>query len=52
MTANRGYDDPTRKYQSRELRDGVDVRRVPFSSFGKASVPVRAAVAHSLNLRA
>ncbi|MCA9293111.1 MAG: glycosyltransferase family 4 protein [Phycisphaerales bacterium] len=43
VTANRGYDDPSKKYASRELRDGVDVRRVPFSSFGKASVPVRAA---------
>lgn len=43
VTANRGYDDPSKKYIPRERRDGVDVRRVPFSSFGKASLPVRAA---------
>ncbi len=41
-TANRGYDDPSKRYQSREMRDGVDVRRVPFSSFGKSSIPLRA----------
>ncbi len=40
-TAARGYDDPSRKYASREMRNGVDVRRLPVSSFGKSSIPVR-----------
>ncbi|MFZ2648528.1 MAG: glycosyltransferase family 4 protein [Burkholderiaceae bacterium] len=39
--AARGYDDPSSKYPSRELRDGVDVRRLPLSSFGKSSIAVR-----------
>ena len=43
VTANRGYDDPSKRYDAREVRDDVEVRRVPWSSFGKASVPVRAA---------
>lgn len=42
ITADRGYDDPTKKYANREMRDGVDVRRVRWSSFGKKSIPVRA----------
>lgn len=37
----RGYDDPSRKYPSKETRDGVEVRRIPFSSFGKGSIKVR-----------
>jgi glycosyltransferase involved in cell wall biosynthesis len=37
----RGYDDPSQRYPSRELRDGVDVRRLPLSSFGKSSIAVR-----------
>lgn len=37
----RGYDDPSKKYPSREFRDGVDVRRLPLSSFGKSSIAVR-----------
>ncbi|QQS07798.1 MAG: glycosyltransferase family 4 protein [Phycisphaerales bacterium] len=36
-----GYDDPTRKYPRREALRGVDVRRLPFSSFGKGSITVR-----------
>ena len=40
-TANRGYDDPTRKYPQRELINGVDVRRLPLSSFGKKSIFTR-----------
>lgn len=42
ITANRGYDDPSVKYPPFELRDGVEVRRVPLSSFGKKSIPIRA----------
>lgn len=37
----RGYDDPSQKYQARELRDGVEVHRLPLSSFGKSSIAVR-----------
>jgi glycosyltransferase involved in cell wall biosynthesis len=37
----RGYDDPSRRYPSREMLNGVDVRRLPFSSFGKSSISVR-----------
>lgn len=40
-TANKGYDDPTVRYPSREMLRGVDVRRIPFSSFGKSSILVR-----------
>jgi glycosyltransferase involved in cell wall biosynthesis len=45
LTANRGYDDPSMQYRAREKHDGVDIRRLPFSSFGKASIPVRLAAA-------
>src|SRR5688572_2878042 len=41
FTANRGFDDPSRKYPSREVLDGVEVRRLPFGSFGKSSIALR-----------
>jgi colanic acid biosynthesis glycosyl transferase WcaI len=41
LTSARGYDKPSVHYPSRETRDGVEIRRVPFASFGKASIPVR-----------
>lgn len=41
--AARGYDDPSKVYPSREMRNGVDVRRLPLSSFGKSSIAVRLA---------
>ena len=40
-TASRGYDDPSEKYARRETIRGVDVRRVPLSSFGKSSIAIR-----------
>lgn len=40
-TASRGYDDSSRAYPRRELRNGVDVRRLPASSFGKKSIAIR-----------
>ncbi len=40
-TSARGYDDPSRRYPSREVHEGVDVRRLPLSSFGKSSIAVR-----------
>ena len=39
--ASRGYDDPSRKYPLRETRDGVEIRRLPLSSFGKKSIALR-----------
>ncbi|MEO1277685.1 MAG: glycosyltransferase family 4 protein [Planctomycetota bacterium] len=41
ITSSRGYDDPSVRYEPREVRDGVHIRRLPLSSFGKASIPVR-----------
>ncbi len=41
LTSARGYDDPTVQYAAHETRDGVEIRRLPFSSFGKASIPRR-----------
>ncbi len=41
LTANRGYNDPSSKYKSREVIDGVEIIRLPFSSFGKGSILVR-----------
>ena len=38
LAANRGYDDPSRKYERREQRDGVDIHRLPLSSFGKSTI--------------
>src|SRR5262245_29891635 len=40
-TANRGYDDPSVRYPAREVLHGVEVRRLPFSSFGKRSILTR-----------
>src|SRR5580704_7348759 len=37
-----GYDDPTQRYPKRENLHGVDVRRLPFASFGKKSILTRA----------
>ncbi len=43
LTSNRGYNDPRTVYPARETRDGVDVRRLPLSSFGKSSIAARLA---------
>jgi glycosyltransferase involved in cell wall biosynthesis len=40
-TSNRGYDDPDIRFPSRERRGGVEIRRLPLSSFGKTSIPIR-----------
>lgn len=42
-TSRRGYDDPSARYAWRERLHGVDVRRLPFSSFGKGAIAVRLA---------
>ena len=53
FAADRGYNDPARKYPARETRDGVEIRRLPLSSFGKGGgLPVRAAAALSLVVQA
>src|SRR5438477_8303351 len=39
--ANRGYEDPSRKYAPREMIHGVEVRRLPLSSFGKRRILTR-----------
>lgn len=41
-TANRGYEDPSIRYAPREVIRGVEVRRLPLSSFGKRSLLTRA----------
>lgn len=41
LTADRGYDDPTQRFPREETRDGVSVRRLRWSSFGKRSIAVR-----------
>jgi colanic acid biosynthesis glycosyl transferase WcaI len=40
-TSRSGYDDPTVTYPSKENIRGVDVRRLPLSSFGKSSILIR-----------
>ncbi|MFP4358836.1 MAG: glycosyltransferase family 4 protein [Puniceicoccaceae bacterium] len=39
--AERGYDDPRRKYPVCESIHGVHIKRLPWSSFGKQSIPLR-----------
>lgn len=41
LASGSGYDDPTVKYKKREIIDGVEIRRFPFSSFGKGSLLLR-----------
>jgi colanic acid biosynthesis glycosyl transferase WcaI len=41
FTSARGYDDPSVRYMPHEMRNGVTVRRLPLSSFGKSSIAVR-----------
>lgn len=41
VTSARGYESPDRKYPAKEVRDGVYIRRLPFSSFGKRSIAAR-----------
>jgi hypothetical protein len=41
LTADRGYDDPAQRFPRREWLGGAEVRRLPFSSFGKRSIGMR-----------
>lgn len=43
LTSANGYDNPKERYPIHEVRDGVMIRRLRFSSFGKKSIPVRVA---------
>lgn len=52
LTSNRGYEEPSRRYPSRETRGGVEVRRLPFCSFGKGRVLARVAGASSFTVQA
>ncbi len=45
LTSANGYNDPSIKYKPFEIIDGVEVKRLPFSSFGKKSLPIRALAA-------
>ncbi|MAE66238.1 MAG: hypothetical protein CMJ18_18360 [Phycisphaeraceae bacterium] len=40
-TSNRGYDDASVRYRTRENLDGVEIRRLPLSSFGKKWLKLR-----------
>lgn len=52
LTSNRGYDDPSLIYPRREVIDGVEVRRIPWTSFGKQSLPLRLLAGVSFTLQA
>ncbi|MGF1633614.1 MAG: glycosyltransferase family 4 protein [Phycisphaerae bacterium] len=41
LCSGRGYDDPTARYLPFEIRDGVEIRRIPFASFGKKTIAHR-----------
>ena len=43
LTSARGFDDPSVKYPHHEYIDGVEVVRMPFGSFGKATIAHRLA---------
>lgn len=41
LTADRGYDDPARRFARREHLAGVEIRRLPHCSYGKGSTLAR-----------
>ena len=41
IASRNGYDDPSVRYPSRETRDGVEILRLPWCSFGKGSIAIR-----------
>ncbi|WP_309381815.1 glycosyltransferase family 4 protein [Cerasicoccus frondis] len=43
LTADRGYDNPEEQFPKREVLNGVQIRRLPFSSLGKGSIKQRLA---------
>jgi hypothetical protein len=52
ITADRGYDDPSCRYLSREVYAGVEIRRIGLSSFGKHRFPLRVLAAILFTLQA
>ena len=41
LTAIRGYDNPAEVFKAKEARDGIHIRRLKFSSLGKANLAIR-----------
>jgi colanic acid biosynthesis glycosyl transferase WcaI len=52
LTSRHGYEDPTQEYPAHEVRDGVHIHRLPFSSFGKDSIKWRLVAQISFLLQA
>jgi glycosyltransferase involved in cell wall biosynthesis len=52
LSSDRGYDDPSARYPSRERSHGVDIARLPFCSFGKQSIAFRLLGGVSFTLQA
>jgi colanic acid biosynthesis glycosyl transferase WcaI len=52
LTADRGYDDPTRRLRWYDARGGVRVLRLPLTSFGKKSLAARVLGGLSLTAQA
>lgn len=52
LTSARGYDDPSVVYPRREVIDGVEVQRIPWTSFGKRSMALRLLAGLSFTLQA
>jgi colanic acid biosynthesis glycosyl transferase WcaI len=52
LTSRNGYDDPSSRYAAREIRDGVEVHRLPWCSFGKRSMMTRLLSGFSFVLQA
>ncbi len=50
-TSRRGYEDSSVVYPRRETVDGVEVRRLPLSSFGKSSILMRLVGGFSFTLQ-
>ena len=52
LTSRAGYEDPEQRYAKHEVRDGVEIRRLPWSNFGKRSIFSRLLGAASFLLQA
>src|SRR5215213_871787 len=52
LTSDRGYDNPTVKYNTATTPEGVDVQRLPFCSFGKGRMALRVLGGLSFTLQA
>ncbi len=51
LTGDRGYDDPSTRYPAHEVIHGVEVVRLPLTSFGKKAIPLRIAGTASFMLQ-